>query len=140
VIRAVLDANIYISALIRPVAPPGRILGKLLRDAAFEVVLSPAIIGEVQRALAYPRIRKLLRIDLDPMLWFEDIVVVADLVADTQIEPGLCADPDDDKYIAAAVAGRAAYLVTGDSQLLSIKRHEAINMIAPRAFLTILTG
>jgi predicted nucleic acid-binding protein len=32
VIRAVLDANVYVSAAVRPQGPPGQIVDRLLRD------------------------------------------------------------------------------------------------------------
>ena len=102
--RAVLDANVYVSAIIQPAGTPGRLIERFLREASFEVVLSPAIVDEVLRALGYPKVRKLLR-GADAQLWFEDIVVLADVVADTQLH-GVCQDPDDDKYVAAALEGR----------------------------------
>ena len=112
-LRAVLDANVYISAIIQPAGTPGRLVERFLRDADFEIVLSLAIVDEVMRALAYPKVRKLLR-GVDAQLWFEDIVMLADLVVGAQQLSGICDDPDDDKYLAAALEGRAGYVVTGD--------------------------
>jgi putative PIN family toxin of toxin-antitoxin system len=119
VLRAVLDANVFVSALLRPEGPPGQIIERFLRTVAFEMVLSPAIIDEVLRALAYPKVRSLMRDTAVPELWFEDIVVLADLVSGAHQMAGVCADPDDDKYVAAAIEGRAALVVTGDRQLLA---------------------
>jgi len=82
-LRAVLDANAYISAIIQPAGTPGRLVERFLRDADFEIVLSLAIVDEVMRALAYPKVRKLLR-GVDAQLWFEDIVMLADLVVGAQ--------------------------------------------------------
>ena len=53
--RAVLDANVYVSAAVRADGPPGQIIERFLRDAAFEIVVSQAIVDEVLRALAYGR-------------------------------------------------------------------------------------
>jgi predicted nucleic acid-binding protein len=33
---------------------------------------------------------------------------------------GISEDPDDDKYLATAVEGRAAFVVTGDPHLLDV--------------------
>ncbi len=136
-LRAVLDANVYVSAIIHPGGTPGRLVEGFLRDASFEVVLSPAIVDEVLRALAYPKVRKLLR-GADARLWFEDIVVLADLVAGAQQLSGVCEDPDDDKYVAAALEGRAAYVVTGDRAFLSLKEHAGVEIVTPRVFLDLL--
>ena len=80
-IRAVLDANVYVSAAVRPEGPPGQIIDRFLRGGAFEIVMSQAIVEEVLRALTYPKVRKYIRPGLDPELWFEDIVVLSHLVA-----------------------------------------------------------
>lgn len=137
-LRAVLDANVYVSAAVRPEGPPGRIIERFLRGAAFEVVLSPAVVEEVLRALAYPKVRRFIRGDVEPELWFEDIVVLADLVAGERVPPGVCEDPDDDKYIAAALERRATFVVTGDRKLLALKEHEGIRIVTPREFLDLL--
>lgn len=136
--RAVLDANVYVSAVLRPEGPPGRIIERLLRAAAFELVLSPAIVEEALRALAYPKVRKAIRGDIDPALWFEDIVVLADLVTGERALPGVCEDPDDDKYIAAALEGCASVVVSGDRDLLALKEHEGIHIVTPREFIDLL--
>jgi predicted nucleic acid-binding protein len=123
-LRAVLDANVYISAIIQPAGTPGRLVERFLRDAIFEVVLSPAIVDEVLRAMAYPKVRKLLR-GADAQFWFEDLA-------------GVCKDPDDDKYVAAALEGRAAYVVTGDRAFLELREHAGVEIVSPRAFLDLL--
>jgi len=136
-LRAVLDANVYISAIIQPGGTPGRLVERFLRDASFEIVVSPAIVDEVLRALAYPKVRKLLH-GGDAQLWFEDIVVLADLVAGAQQLSGICEDPDDDKYVAAALEGRAGYVVTGDQTFLALKEHRGVEIVTPRTFLDLL--
>ena len=80
-LRAVLDANVYVSAAIHPGGPPGQIVERFLREASFGIVLSPAIAEEVLQALKYPKVRKLIRGAVDPELWFEDIVMLADLLS-----------------------------------------------------------
>lgn len=110
----------------------------LLCDAAFEIVLSPAIVDEVSQALAYPKLRRLIRGIAVPALWFEDIVLLADLVTDVRLPSGVCADSDDDKYLAAAIEGRATFVVTGDRQLLALIEHDGVRMITPRGFLDLL--
>jgi len=136
-LRVVLDANVYISAIIHPGGTPGRLIEQFLRDATFEVVLSPAIVDEVLRALTYPKVRKLLH-GADAELWFEDIVMLADLIAGAEQLSAVCDDPGDDKYVAAAIEGRAAYVVTGDRAFLALKEHGGVEIVTPRAFLDLL--
>lgn len=138
VLRAVLDANVFVSAAVRPEGPPGRIIERFLRTGAFALVLSEAIVEEVLRALEYPKVRRYVRHDLDPALWFEDLIVLADLVpASTQVSD-VSKDPDDDKYLAAAVDGRATFVVTGDPHRLAVGQYEGIDIVSPRAFLDLL--
>lgn len=65
VVRAVLDANVYISAAVQPQGPTGQITERFLGECAFELVTS-AIADEVRRGLAYPKVRKHIRATSDP--------------------------------------------------------------------------
>jgi len=135
VIHVLLDAHVYVSAAVRAEGPPGQIIDRFLRGEAFEIVMSPTIVDEVLRALNYPKVRKYIRRGLDPELWFEDIVILSHLVAGEHEFAGASKDPDDDKYIAAAIEGRARFVVAGDSDLLDLKEYDGIRIVSPRAFL-----
>lgn len=137
-IRAVLDANVFVSAAIHPEGPPGRVIERYLRLGAFDLVLTPAICDEVTAALGYSKVRKYIRRGLDAGLWFEDIVVLAHLIPGSLTLPRICSDPDDDKYVAAVVEGRAAFVVAGDRALLALASHEGISIVTPRRFLGLL--
>jgi putative PIN family toxin of toxin-antitoxin system len=47
----------------------------------------------------------------------------------------VCRDPDDNMFIEAALAGMAEYVVTGDKDLLTLKKFETVRFVTPRAFL-----
>ncbi len=134
-IRAVLDANIYVSAAVRPEGRPGQIVDRFLRGGALEIVMLQAIVDEVLR-----KVRKYIRPGLDPDLWFEDIVVLSHLVAGEREFEGASKDPDDDKYIAAAIEGRAGFVVARDSDLLELKEYDGIRIVSPRVFLDLLVA
>lgn len=113
-------------------------LTRLLRDDAFEVVISPDIIEETLRALTHPKARRYIRATVEPHLSFEDIVLLAHLVDARQPFARVSVDPDDDTYLAATVEGRAAFVVSGDPDLLSSGEYEGVRIVAPRAFLSLL--
>jgi putative PIN family toxin of toxin-antitoxin system len=140
VLRAVLDANVFVSAYLRPEGTPGQLVERFLRDAAFELVLSPGVAAETLHSLAYPKIRKAARSRTDSELWFEDIFVLAEMVPGEHEVARVSADPDDDKYVAAAIEGRAAFVVSGDPHLLDIGEHQGVRFVTPRAFLDLLAG
>ena len=77
---------------------------------------------------------------LDPELRFEDIVVLSQLVAGEHKFAGASKDPDDDKYIAAAIEGRARFVGAGVSDLLDLKEYDGIRIVSPRVFLDLLVA
>jgi predicted nucleic acid-binding protein len=71
-VRAVLDANVLISAAIRPSGPPGQILRALFAHQTFEPVLSPTTIADVEKAYRSKKIRRYLREAAQAMLFLAD--------------------------------------------------------------------
>jgi uncharacterized protein len=136
--RAVLDTNVFISAVISSGAPY-RIYAAWL-DGTFELVISPVLMAELQEILARPHISELLRwppAHLDEFLsafyhrgvWVDPTTMINRLTA----------DPDDNRVLEAAVEGQADYIVTGDRHILDLETHGGIEIVTPRRFLAILT-
>jgi putative PIN family toxin of toxin-antitoxin system len=139
VLRAVLDANVLVSALIRPEGPPGRILVYVLEKGACPIIVSDAIVAELRRCLRYSRVRKhILASDKDLDLWVSALELLADTTEGVLRIEAVAADPDDDKYVVAALEGRADFLVSGDEHLLALREYEGVRIVTPRAFLTLL--
>ncbi len=137
--KAVLDCNVFISALIRPGGPPARILAALLRDE-FEAVLSPAIVAEYRRAADYPKVRSRIALSVKELSeLLEDVLVLAFWVEPVAArEPLVAADPSDDAYLLAAAESHADYVVSGDRHLLDLIDYEGIPVVPPRQFLQAL--
>jgi putative PIN family toxin of toxin-antitoxin system len=139
VLRAVLDANVLASALIRPQGPPGQIVARLLEDQGFTLVISDAIFAELRRCFSYPRVRKYITAtDEELDLWVTALGLVADVVEGKVVVSAVSDDPDDNKYLAAALEGRAEFVVSGDAHLLDLHEYEGIRILTPRAFLDLL--
>lgn len=136
--RAVLDANVYVSAVLSSSGAPGRVIDAFLRGESFALVMSAAIVDEVIRALSYPKVRKLIHASVDPEAWFEDLVVLADMVESRPLPSPVCTGPDDDKYLAAAIEGRCEFVVSGDGGLLAVREHVGVRIMTPRAFIDLL--
>jgi uncharacterized protein len=137
--RAVLDANIFASALMRPQGSPGQVLGLLLRHHAFELVLSPAILEEVRRVLRYPKVRKrIAATDEELDLWLASLDILAVPVEGSLEVQAVAADPEDDRYLAAAVEGLAEFVVSGDDHLLALGTYEGIRIATAKQFLETL--
>jgi hypothetical protein len=114
-------------------------LGLLLRQRAFELVMSPAILEEVGRVLHYPRVRKrIAATDEELDLWLAALDIVAVPVEGSLEVKAVAADPEDDKFLAAAVEGMAEFVVSGDDHLLALGSCEGIRIVTARAFLEVL--
>ncbi len=55
--RAVLDTNVLISAFLSPRGTPAQLV-RVWRDGAFELVVSLALLAEIDRVLGYPKIAR----------------------------------------------------------------------------------
>lgn len=138
-IRAVLDANIYISALLRPQGTPGKVFRLLLEHQAFHLIGSSAIFDEVRRGLNYPRVRRYHSLSVDEIdRWVIALALIAEPTEGRLNVRAVEKDPDDDKYLVAALEGRAGYLVSGDSDLLDLEEYRGVRMITAHDFLRIL--
>jgi hypothetical protein len=85
-----------------------------------------------------PRVRQHLRPDLDARAWFDHVLLFADHEIGEPLMEAVCEDPDDDKYLAAALEGRAQYIVTGDRPFLNLGEYRGVRVVTPRSFLGIL--
>jgi predicted nucleic acid-binding protein len=50
------------------------------------------------------------------------------------LEGQVCADPDDDKCLACALASGAGIIVSGDKHLVDVSGYRGIEVLRPRAF------
>ena len=44
-------------------------------------------------------------------------------------------DPSDNKFVEAAIAGKAEYIITQDKNILKVKEYMGIKMVTPKEFL-----
>ena len=136
-LRAVLDTNVIVSALINPAGPPGDIL-KALREKRFTLITSQPINEEILEVLDRPRIRD--KYGLSDHLF--DIALILWEVAEVTSElptVKIVKDPDDNKFLSAAIGGLAHYLVTGDARdLLGLKEYEGVQIVTPVRFMEVL--
>ena len=131
--RAVLDPNILISALLSPQGSPARLLAHWLAGE-FELVASERLLTELERALAYPKLRARIAAD-DATAFVEFLRGSTDIAADPPKTPARSPDPDDDYLIALAAVSKAV-LVSGDRHLLGLG--ERLPILSAEAFLEVL--
>lgn len=134
--RAVLDPNVVISGLIsRGGAPAHVLLG--WRNGHFEAIVSPLLLEELRRALAYPKLRRHVppeEADATVRWLSKGATRVDDPAHQATVRS---ADPGDDYLIALAAEHNAA-LVSGDRHLLELRGR--IPVYSPRDFLDLIAG
>jgi uncharacterized protein len=117
-VLVVIDANVFISAAIQRGASHRIVESWLSGTAEFEVVMCPALLGEIREVLTVrPRIRRWISIET-ATLFVDTIEALVDLVDDPDAVATETRDPDDDYLSALARANDAEVIISGDKDLL----------------------
>jgi putative PIN family toxin of toxin-antitoxin system len=131
-VKAVFDTNVLIAALLTE----GLCSGLLIRARKhnFDLVLCDDIIREFKGILT-----KKFKISSSDISEITSIIIEAssEILHKAASAPRICRDPNDDMIIACAVDANADYIVTGDDDLLILKRYKNILIINPRHFETL---
>jgi len=133
-VRTVLDTNVIISALLSPEGSPARVL-RAWQEGAFELIVSPLLLAEFERALTYPKLRR--RIPPDEAVVAVEWLARSATVAQDPGGPRPVRSPDlGDDYLIALAAAQGALLVSGDDHLLGLASRLPIH--SPAEFLDLL--
>lgn len=128
--RLVLDTNILVAAI----AADG-----LCRDLVRRRVLGHALItSEYLLAEFLEVMARKFNLSAGDIPLFAAYRDRAELVSPAPLAMPVCADPDDDNVLAAAVAGGADAIITGDADLLVLGAYAGVHIVAPRAFVELM--
>lgn len=135
-LRVVVDTNVWISGLIVPDGPPGQVL-RAMRDRRFELVVSWQLAEELADVLRRPRLHR-YGIDQSDI---EDVFrLMTPALPTTDVDVPI-RDPADAPVVAAALAGAAEAIVTGDADFLDddalrfwLETH-SVRVLSPRELL-----
>ena len=129
--RVVLDANVLVSALLSRSGAPAQIVHRWF-DGECELVVCDALIGEVERVFAYPKIRAHIALE-DAADFVRILREHADVVPDPDDPPpARSPDPGDD-YLLTLASRERVPLVSGDAHLLGLG--DRLPILSPRQFL-----
>ena len=127
--RVVADTNIYISAFLFGGLP--RVFLDRGLAGAFSLVTSGALLDELDEKLsgkfAVPESKALAFLS---RLKRKAVVVNPSFVLDVVSD-----DPDDNRVLECAIAGKANCIVSGDRHLLRLGSYDGITIITVRQFL-----
>jgi uncharacterized protein len=128
-VRVVFDTNVLLAAFLTE-----GLCSKLLsraRKSQFSLITCPFILGEVERNL-----KKKFSASTDQIKNVLNLITEAayDRVEPSETISGVCRDKDDDHVLACALEAKADYLVTGDGDLLMLKKFHKTRIVTPREF------
>lgn len=129
--KAIVDTNVVLSGFFFG-GLPGRVL-EAWRDDRFTLVLSTPILAEYREAGA----------EFEASYGGADFEAFAALLlvncevveAPEHLPQPVCADPDDDKFLACALAAGVRVIVSGDRALRAVSGWNGIKVVSPREFL-----
>lgn len=131
-VKVVVDTNVLVSALLFG-GKPGKLI-PLWQRGTIRPLASKEIIDEYLRVLAYPKF-KLAEEDINYLL-YQEILPYFEVIA-VELGPRIIKkDPEDDKFIRCALAGKAKWIISGDCHLLALKTYQKIKILSPSDFLT----
>lgn len=133
-IRAVLDTNVLVSALLFT-GPPSQLV-PAWQSGRLRPVLSADILEEYLRVLAYPKF-KLTDAEIRSLIE-EDLLPFIETAQSKPMTVPSLRDPDDLKFIACAKAANVRWLVSGDDDLLSLGTVSSIDIVPATTFLKLL--
>ena len=127
--RVVIDTNVLISSLFLR-STPARAVDKAVTNA--QLVATMETLRELIEKLHSPKFDRYVRRERRDAL----LERVASLVEIIDVLQSIRAsrDPKDDKFLEAAVNGRADLIVTGDKDLLDLTPFRGIAILTPAAY------
>jgi putative PIN family toxin of toxin-antitoxin system len=126
--RAVIDTNVLISAALSSTSAPALVTRHLLAHGL--VLFSQATFAELESRLWRPKFDRYLSMDIRHAL-LHDWAAVAHWVVVNDDSARYSRDADDVKFIHAALAGAADWLITGDKDLLALRRVQDVHILSP---------
>ena len=136
--KAVLDTNVLVSAVLSQAGPPASILQAWQRGD-FQFVSSAPLLAELDAVLRRPRLRDRLGWSDQEVMDFVIALAGSVILVQPAEQINVVADEADNRVVEAAVSGEVDYVVTGDVDLLSLGSHQGIQVVTPARFAAILS-
>ncbi len=133
-ILLVVDTNVFLSGIFWKGNYSSQIID-LWRNRKVDLVSSIPIIDELTKNL---RGFKIKMNEDDVQEWENMILENSFLVEPEESIEIVKDDKDDNKFVEAAVTGKAGYIITQDTDLLKIKEFRGIKILTPKEFLEMI--
>lgn len=114
--RAVIDTNVWVSAVLSPRGRPALVL-RAYRDGYFSLVTSEPLLAELHDVLSRPHLHRKHGVTAADAAELDRILRLRAEIVDTAGESFGCRDPEDGILIETAIVGNARLLVSRDEDL-----------------------
>ena len=133
--RTVLDSSVLVAALVTPnPASASRIILAAASEGAVRLIVSDPLEEEYRRAVECRQvIRYAAKVNRKTLV--SAVVAVADRVLPGEATGLVTRDPADDRVLAAAIGGRADWVVSLDRRLIDLAEVEGVRILRPGDFL-----
>jgi len=133
-LRVVLDTNVLVSGLLPNNEPPACILRQVY-DGKLIWLISPGARREVELVLTNNDLRGVGAIPAAAKARLRTALRnLAATMPNSPLPRPVAEHEADDKFIAAAVAGKADFLISDDRHLLHVKRHRGVKIVSAAQF------
>jgi putative PIN family toxin of toxin-antitoxin system len=129
--RLVVDTNVFASAIIFPGSVPRQVVDHALDHGV--VIFSEATMSELAEVLSRSKFDTFVS-RAERELFLAQIESAAEFVPIIRLVRA-CRDPKDDKFLEAALNGRAEVVITGDADLLEMHPWRGIAILTPKSCL-----
>ena len=131
--RVVLDTNVFISGIHWTGSSEKVLRAWMKKD--FELISSLPIIDELIRILMNFKVP----LDSEDISWWESLILEKSIIVVPTVKVDVVTDPDDNKFVEAALEGKAKYIVSQDKHLLVLKEYRGIKVFHPDDFLKLFS-
>lgn len=128
--KVVIDTNVLISAFGWDGKPEAVL--NLMEQRKVVNCITNDIYSELQRVVAYPKLKFSPTLQVNIL---EFVFSWSNFVKPKETVAVIADDPDDDKFLACAVAANAATIISGDPHLLAFGSYRNIPIMTPAQFL-----
>jgi putative PIN family toxin of toxin-antitoxin system len=141
---ALIESNVWVSALFNPNSPPARLMNAWLQGA-FEVVIALPVLAEIAEVLKRPRIKSKYGIREEEIVQYLQLIAARAAITSVAGQMAICRDLNDDIVLEVTIAGGTGFLVTRaddlkrDLELLQRMQEHGIQVVRVSQFLTILS-
>jgi putative PIN family toxin of toxin-antitoxin system len=129
-VKVIIDTNVLVSGIFFG-GIPGEIL-KAWRKGLFEMVISHDIYEEYQEVVK--ELQKKYSKDHATDEIVKTILLNSEMTLSVLLKESICEDPDDDKFISAALASKVKIIVSGDKLLNKVSGRFGITVLTPKRF------